>query len=112
MKAKWYKLVQTSQRAYVVHPNEEVMLNVNAMVRLPQPVTFEAVKARKKPVIVATAAANRTQRATAAGTPAPSPAPLSVPPREKPQFLGEPMHNEIFWLAQLMCGSTSRSLDR
>ena len=95
MKAKWYKLVQTSQRAYVVFPIEEFMLNVNAMVRLPEPVTFEAVTARKKPVIAVTAAANRPQRATAAGTPAPSPAPLPVPPREKPHFLGEPKHNEI-----------------
>ena len=95
MKAKWYKLVQTSQRAYVVFPNEDFMLNVNAMVRLTEPVTFEAVKARKKPVAVVTAAANRPQRATSVGTPAPSPAPLPVPPREKPQFLGEPKHNEI-----------------
>jgi hypothetical protein len=95
VKAKWYKLVQTSQRAYVVLPDEDFMLNVNAMVRLPEPVTFEAVKARKKPVIVVTAAANRPQRTTAAGTPALSPAPLLVPPREKPHFLGEPKHNEI-----------------
>ena len=97
MKAKWYKLVQTSQRAYVVFPNENFMLNVNAMVRLPQPVTFEAVKARNTRVIVATAAANRPQRATTAATAtAPSPVvPLPVPPREKPQFLGEPKHNEI-----------------
>ena len=79
----------------MVHPNEEFMLNVNAMVRLPELVTFEAVKARKKPVIVVAAAANRPQRATSVGTPAPSPAPLPVPPREKPQFLGEPKHNEI-----------------
>jgi hypothetical protein len=63
-------------------------------VRLPEPVTFEAVKARKKPVMV-TAAANQPQRTTAAGTPALSPAPLLVPPREKPHFLGEPKHNEI-----------------
>jgi hypothetical protein len=93
VKAKWYKLVQTSQRAYVVLPDEAIMLNVNAMVRLPDPVTFEAVKARKRPVIVPTAAATRPQRATTAGTvPAP---PLAVPPREKPLFLGEPKHNEI-----------------
>ena len=94
MKAKWYKVVQSSQRAYVVFPNEDVMLNINARVRLPEPVTFEAVKARKKPVVVTTAAANRPQRAIAVATaPAPSPAPL--PLRKNPQCLGEPKHNEI-----------------
>ena len=101
MKAKWCKLVHTSKRAYVVLPSEDFMLNVNAMVRLPDPVTFEAVSARKKPVIVVTTAANRPQRATAVGTPAKSPAPLLVPPREKPHFLGEPKHNDILLSASL-----------
>ena len=40
VKAQWYKLVQTSQRAYVLLP-EIIQLNVNAMVRLPDPITFE-----------------------------------------------------------------------
>ena len=97
MKAKCYKLVQTSQRAYVVFPNEDIMLNVNAiMVRLPEPVTFEAVKARKQLVVVTTAAANRPQRATAVAT---ASAP-SLALRENPPFLGEPKHNEI--LASLL----------
>jgi hypothetical protein len=50
-KARWYKLVQTSQRAYVLLP-EIIQLNVNArmpMVRLPGPITFEPMKAREQP---------------------------------------------------------------
>ena len=34
VKAKWYKLTQTSQRAYVLL-SQDMELNVNAMVRLP-----------------------------------------------------------------------------
>ena len=46
--AQLYKLVQTSQRAYVLL-KETIQLNVNAMVRLPEPLEFEPVKARKQP---------------------------------------------------------------
>ena len=46
--AQWYKLVQTSQRAYVVLA-EKIQLNVNAMVRLPAPIEFEQMKVRKQP---------------------------------------------------------------
>jgi hypothetical protein len=92
VKAKWYQLVQTSQRAYILR-DEEIQLNVNSMVRLPEPVRFETVKARKTKPVVLTAAASRPQRAGAAA--AAPPAPPQPAPRENPHFLGEPKHNEI-----------------
>jgi hypothetical protein len=91
VKAKWYQLVQTSQRAYVLR-DEEIQLNVNSMVRLPAPVGFETVKARKTKPVVLTAAASRPQRAGAAAAAPPQAQPV---PRENPHFLGEPAHNEI-----------------
>ena len=90
VKARFYKLVQTSQRAYVLL-KEEIELNVNALVRLPEPVTFDQVKARKPPPQPA-----RQQPARAAAAPpAPAPLPTPAPKKETPQLLGEPKHNEI-----------------
>ena len=86
--AKWYKLVQTSQRAYVLL-KDEMQLNVNSMLRLPEPIEFQHVKARKKPSTVPNRSSSRLQ----------SQPPLPPPPpsqqREKPRLLGEPKHNEI-----------------
>ena len=90
VKARFYKLVQTSQRAYVLL-KEEIELNVNALVRLPEPVTFDQVKARKPPPPPQPA---RQQPARAAAAP-PAPPPAPAPKKEKPQLLGEPKHNEI-----------------
>lgn len=87
--AKWYKVVQTSQRAYVLQP-ERIELNVNAMVRLPDPVHFEPVMARKKPP-----QASRTQPSRHAAPQAQTAPLLPTPVREKLNFLGEPKHNEI-----------------
>jgi hypothetical protein len=92
VKAKWYQLVQTSQRAYVLR-GDEIQLNVNAMVRLPEPVRFETVKARKTKPVVLTAAASRPQRAGADA--AAPPAPPQPAQWENPHFLGESEHNEI-----------------
>ena len=92
--AQWYKLVQTSQRAYVVLA-EKIQLNVNSMVRLPEPIEFEKVKERKKPQAPA-AVPTRVQPGRAATQPAqPAVPPPPKPVREKPNFLGEPKHNEI-----------------
>ena len=78
---------------YVVFPNDEFMLNVNAMVRLPEPVTFETVTARKKPVIVVT---DSCREQTAAHHCSGHTLPVTgTAPREKPHFLGKPKHNEI-----------------
>ena len=96
VKAKWYKLVQTSQRAYVLL-KETIQLNVNSMVRMPDPITFEPVKARKPPKAKADAQPTRVQPARHTATQvqtAPAP-PTPQPQREKPNFLGEPKHNEI-----------------
>ena len=91
--AQWYKLVQTSQRAYVLL-KETIQLNVNSLVRLPEPIEFEPVKARKKPKAVA--APSRVQPARQAAQPPAAPAaPTPQPQREKPCFLGEPKHNQI-----------------
>jgi hypothetical protein len=87
--AKWYKVVQTSQRAYVLQP-ERIELNVNAMVRLPDPVHFEPVMARKKPP-----QASRTQPSRHAAPQAQTAPLLPTPVREKLNFLGEPKHNEV-----------------
>ena len=46
--AKWYELAQRSQRAYVLL-SDKIQLNVNAMLRLPEPIQFEPVKAREQP---------------------------------------------------------------
>ena len=96
--AQWYKLVQTSQRAYVLL-KETIQLNVNAMVRLPEPIQFEPVKARTQPKAKADAQPSRVQPArqvtkVAQAQSAPA-APTPQPQREKPNFLGEPKHNEI-----------------
>ena len=79
VKAKYYKLVQTSHRAYVLL-KEEIELNVNALVRLPEPVTFDEVKARKKPVQPAQPARQQPTRAAAAP---PAPPPPPTPKKEK-----------------------------
>ena len=94
VKARWYKLVQTSQRAYVLLP-EIIQLNVNAMVRLPDPITFEPVKERKKPKAPAepTRGSDRLRAQPQAVAP-PPPAPPK-PQREKHNYLGEPTHNVI-----------------
>ena len=91
--AQWYKLTQTSQRAYVVL-GPTIQLNVNAMVRLPEPVEFEPVKARKAPPVAAADRAHLS-RAAARGTAPPPQLQAPAKGREKPQFLGEPVHNEI-----------------
>ena len=94
--AQWYKLVQTSHRAYVLL-KETIQLNVNAMVRLPEPLEFEPVKARKQPKAKADVQPSRVQparHATQLQTAAPAP-PAAAPQREKPCFLGEPKHNQI-----------------
>ena len=89
VKARWYKLVQTSQRAYVLL-KEEIELNVNAMVRLPQPIEFEPVKARKKPKVVpAPSRVSERLRGQASSAPPPPPPPPK-PQREKLNYLGEP----------------------
>ena len=95
VKARWYKLVQTRHRAYVLLP-EIIQLNVNAMVRLPEPITFEPVKARKQPKALVPAVPTRGSdrlRAQPQATP-PPPAPPK-PKREKHNYLGEPTHNMI-----------------
>ena len=89
VKAKFYKLVQTSHRAYVLL-KEEIELNVNALVRLPEPVTVDQVKARKPPP---PPQPTRQQPARAAAAP-PAPPPAPAPKKEKPQLLGEPKHNK------------------
>ena len=76
--AQWYKLVQTSQRAYVVLAGK-IQLNVNSMVRLPEPIEFEKVKERKKSQAPA-AVPTRVQPGRAVTQPA-QPA---VPPPPKP----------------------------
>jgi len=73
---QWYKLVQTSQRAYVVL-EEQIQLNVNSMVRLPESIEFEKAKERKQPAQAPAAAPMRVQPGRAAAQPA-------VPPRPKP----------------------------
>ena len=70
VKAKFYKLVQTSHRAYVLL-KQEIELNVNALVRLPEPVTFDQVKARKPPPPPPQPARQQPARAAAA-PPAPA----------------------------------------
>ena len=93
VKAKWYKCVQVSHRAYVLL-EEVIDLNVNSIVRLPEPITFQEIKARKQPKPQPQPTRQGPERqARAAPTPAPAPAP--APKKEKPLFLGEPKHNEI-----------------
>ena len=93
MKARWYKLVQTSQRAYVLLP-EIIQLNVNAMVRLPDPITFEPVKSRKQPKAKAPAEPMRGSDRLRTQAPPPPPPPPK-PQREKHNYLGEPTNNVI-----------------
>jgi hypothetical protein len=95
VKAQWYKLVQTSQRAYVLLP-EIIQLNVNAMVRLPEPIKFEPVKARKQPKAKATVEPTRASNRLSAQPQAPPPPPAPPKPqREKHNYLGEPTNNVI-----------------
>ena len=89
---QWYKLVQTSQRAYVLL-KETIQLNVNSLVRLPEPIQFETVKARKQPKAAAEPSRASSRLATQDKS-APAP-PMPLPQREKPNFLGEPKHNMI-----------------
>ena len=96
--ARWYKLVQTSQRAYVPL-KEKIKLNINACVRLPEPVEFEKVVARKKAPTAPPPAAPSRQGPQRSARPQKQLQPPTPPPqkpeREKPRFLGEPKHNEI-----------------
>ena len=86
-------LCQTSQRAYVLQ-KEKIKLNVNAMVRLPEPIEFEHVKTRK--ALAGQAAPTKSSPRLQANTSMQPPPPKSKQPeREKPHFLGEPKHNEI-----------------
>ena len=64
--------VQTSQRAYVLL-KEKMKLNVNACVRLPEPVEFDKVVARKK---------------------APIAPPPAAPSRQGPQRAARPQQQE------------------
>jgi hypothetical protein len=93
VKAQWYKLVQTSQRAYVLL-KETIELNVNSLVRLAEPIQFEPVKARKQPKAAAEPSRVQPPRQVAQAPSAPAP-PTPQPQREKPNFLGEPKHNQI-----------------
>ena len=90
--------MQTRQRAYVLL-KEKMKLNVNACVRLPEPVEFEKVVARKKAPIAPPPAAPSRQGPQRAARPQQQLQPPAPPPqkpeREKPRFLGEPKHNEI-----------------
>ena len=73
---------------------EKIKLNVNAMVRLPEPIEFEQVKTRKAlaPQATPIKSSPRLQAKTSMQPPPPKP---KQPEREKPHFLGEPAHNEI-----------------
>ena len=82
--------VQTSQRGYVL--KEKIKLNVNAMVRLPEPIEFEVVKTRKAASAPAEPSRGSTRLQELAKT---QPPPPKQPVREKPRLLGEPKHNEI-----------------
>ena len=93
MSAKWYKCVQVSHRAYVPI-GEEIVMNVNAFVRLPEPVLFEPVKARKAPAKKAPAVVPTRVMRQRAEPPLPPPPPPT--PREQLNFLSEPSHNQIF----------------
>ena len=43
VKAKYYRLVQRSPRAYQLE-EEERLINVNALIRMPKPVQFESTR--------------------------------------------------------------------
>ena len=92
VEAQWYKLVQTSQRAYVLL-KEKIILNVNSMVRLPEPIVLEVVKARKsappKPPPPPSARSSARLQAQ------PAPAAPAAQQREKPNLLSEQRHNDI-----------------
>ena len=92
VEAQWYKLVQTSQRAYVLL-KEKIILNVNSMVRLPEPIVLEVVKARKsappKPPPPPSARSSARLQAQ------PVPAVPAAQQREKPNLLSEQRHNDI-----------------
>mgnify|MGYP004274804439 CR=1 FL=1 len=97
--AQWYKMVQTSHRAYVLLP-EKIKLNVNAMVRLPEPIEFEEVKSRKKPAPAPAPSPAPSRASTRLQLQPPPPKPPQKPPpkppqREKYELLSEPKHNEI-----------------
>ena len=95
--AKWYKCRQFSHRGYVLL-SAAFNLNVNALVRLPEPVQFEPAGTRaRQPAAVA----EPTRRNAPRGARARAPAPAPTPAREKMFFLGEPKHNEI--LQSLAC---------
>ena len=79
---------QTSQRAYVLL-KEKIQLNVNAMLRLPDPIQFEPVKARKQPTEPSRNSNRLRELAQSA------PPPPAKPEREKHNYLGEPKHNVI-----------------
>ena len=88
MPARFYKLVKTSQRGYLLLP-EQIELNVNSLVRIPNPIVFEPVKVRKAPAAPTKSSARLKAKAT------PSPPPPVASKREKLNFLGELKHNEI-----------------
>ena len=89
VEAQWFKMVQTSHRAYVLL-KETMKLNVNAMVRLPEPIVLETPKSRKKASAEPQRSSARLQTRQSAAPPPPEP-----PEREKLQFLSEPKHNDI-----------------
>ena len=95
VEAQWYKLVQTSQRAYVLL-KEKIILNVNSMVRLPEPIVLEVVKARKSapPKPPPPPSARSSARLQAQPAPA-APAVPAAQQREKPNLLSEQRHNDI-----------------
>ena len=87
--AKFYELVQTSQRGYELL-TEQIELNVNALVRMD--VAFEPVKARQKVVSVPIPARGSARLRAQAK---PTPPPTTAPKRKQMHFLGEPQNNEI-----------------
>ena len=92
VEAQWYMLVQTSQRAYVLL-KEKIILNVNSMVRLPEPIVLEVAKARKSapPRPPPPPSARSSARLQAQ----PVPAVPAAQQREKPNLLSEQRHNDI-----------------
>ena len=76
----------------MLESKETIKLNVNSMVRLPDPIKFDVVRSRKQQAPVATAERSSTRLQ---GKGKPEAPPPKQPVREKPQLLGEPKHNEI-----------------
>ena len=81
-------------RAYVLQ-KEKIKLNVNACVRLPEPVELEKVKAPIAPPPAAPSRQGPQRVARPQQQLQPPAPPPQKPGREKPRFLVEPKHNEI-----------------